>query len=127
MRVLVCGGRNFQDVPFLWRKLDELHARGDGIALVIEGGSDAVAGEYYGADYWARMWAKAHNVRSETCWADWDQFGRWAGPKRNKEMIDKFEPHLVLAFEGGAGTANMIKQAKDAGIPVTEVSKAKDR
>ena len=28
-----------------------------------------------------------------------------------------------LAFEGGAGTANMIKQAKDAGIPVTEVSK----
>jgi len=45
MRVLVCGGRNFQDVPFLWRKLDELHARGDGIALVIEGGSDAVAGE----------------------------------------------------------------------------------
>src|SRR6516164_8891206 len=88
MRVLVCGGRNFQDVPFLWRKLDELHARGDGIALVIEGGSDAVAGEYYGADYWGRGGGEGRKVRWERCGAGWDRFGRWAGPKRNMEMID---------------------------------------
>ena len=54
MKVLVCGGRYFQDVALLWRHLDQLHAKSP-ITCVIEGGSDAVAGDYYGADYWARM------------------------------------------------------------------------
>jgi YspA, cpYpsA-related SLOG family len=121
MRVLVCGGRYFQNVVRLWRVLDAFHAKHT-IAGVIEGGSDAVAGEYYGADYWARMWAKAHGIPSMTEFADWDQFGRWAGPKRNKEMIDKYSPEAVIAFPGGAGTANMIKQARTAGIDVHEVA-----
>jgi YspA, cpYpsA-related SLOG family len=121
MRVLVCGGRYFQDVSLLWRHLDQLHAKSP-ITCVIEGGSDAVAGEYYGADYWARMWAKARGIPSVTEFADWDQFGRWAGPKRNKEMIDKYDPEAVIAFLGGAGTANMIKQARAAGIDVHEVT-----
>jgi hypothetical protein len=125
MRVLVCGGRYFQDVPLLWRHLDQLHAKSP-ITCVIEGGSDAVAGEYYGADYWARMWAQARGVNSVTCWADWDQFGRWAGPKRNKEMLERYGPDLVLAFEGGKGTADMVKQAQAAGVAVRSVSKAKD-
>ena len=98
--------------------LDAFHAKHT-IAGVIEGGSDAVAGEYYGADYWARMWAKAHGIPSITEFADWDRFGRWAGPKRNKEMIDKYDPEAVIAFPGGAGTANTIKQACAAGIDVT--------
>jgi hypothetical protein len=121
MRVLVCGGRYFQNVVRLWRVLDTFHAKHT-IAGVIEGGSDAVAGEYYGADYWARMWAKAHGIPSMTEFADWDQFGRWAGPKRNKEMIDKYDPEAVIAFPGGAGTANMIKQARAAGIDVHEMA-----
>ena len=121
MRVLVCGGRYFQNVVRLWRVLDAFHAKHT-IAGVIEGGSDAVSGEYYGADYWARMWAKAHGIPSMTEFADWDQFGRWAGPKRDKEMIDKYDPEAVIAFPGGAGTANMIKQARAAGIDVHEVA-----
>jgi len=119
--VLVCGGRYFQNVVRLWRVLDAFHAKHT-IAGVIEGGSDAVAGEYYGADFWARMWAKAHGIQSMTEFADWDQFGRWAGPKRDKEMIDKYDPEAVIAFPGGAGTANMIKQARAAGIDVHEVA-----
>jgi len=126
MKVLVCGGRYFQDVALLWRHLDQLHAKSP-ITCVIEGGSDAVAGEYYGADYWARMWAQARGINSVTCWADWDQFGRWAGPKRNKEMLEQYGPDLVLAFEGGKGTADVVKQAQAAGVAVTSVSKAKDR
>ena len=125
MRVLVCGGRYFQDVSLLWRHLDQLHAKSP-ITCVIEGGSDAVAGEYYGADYWARMWAQARGINSVTCWADWDQFGRWAGPKRNKEMLERYGLDLVLAFEGGKGTADMVKQAQAAGVAVRSVSKAKD-
>jgi len=32
-----------------------------------------------------------------------------------------FEPDLVLAFPGGRGTANMVKQAREQGVEVREV------
>jgi hypothetical protein len=37
-------------------------------------------------------------------------------------MLDIGRPKLVIAFPGGRGTANMMKQAKEAGINVVEVS-----
>ncbi len=36
-------------------------------------------------------------------------------------MIDEGFPNWVIAFPGGTGTANMIKQAASASIPVYEV------
>ena len=53
--------------------------------------------------------------------ADWDTHGRGAGPIRNKQMLEEGKPDLVIAFPGGKGTANMIGQAKEAGIPVREI------
>jgi ABC-type Fe3+-hydroxamate transport system substrate-binding protein len=50
--------------------------------------------------------------------ADWHKHGRAAGPIRNKRMLDEGKPDLVVAFPGGRGTANMVKQAQAAGIPV---------
>ena len=36
-------------------------------------------------------------------------------------MLMEGKPDLVVAFPGGAGTANMIKQARKAGVEVIEV------
>jgi hypothetical protein len=36
-------------------------------------------------------------------------------------MLDEGQPDLVIAFPGGAGTANMIQQSKARGIPVREI------
>ena len=54
--------------------------------------------------------------------ADWNAHGRAAGPIRNKRMLDEGRPELVVAFPGGRGTANMVKQAKAAGVKVIEVT-----
>ena len=54
MRVLVCGGRSFDDLPPLDRTLDELHAERP-IATVIHGGA-------VGADTMAHFWAGAAAV-----------------------------------------------------------------
>ncbi len=53
--------------------------------------------------------------------ADWDKFGKGAGPIRNQQMIDEGKPDLVVAFPGGTGTADMVKRAKKHGIEVIEV------
>lgn len=52
------------------------------------------------------------------------RLGRAAGPMRNKQMLEEGKPDLVVAFPGGAGTENMVKQAKAAGIRVLRIETA---
>lgn len=117
MRVLVCGGRDFVNVPYLWRVLDELHKE-NVISLIIEGASDDVTGPYKGADYWANEWAKSRGIGRQRVRAKWKEEGRAAGPIRNKRMLVDWTPELVIAFPGGAGTDNMRRQAEKAGVRV---------
>lgn len=52
--------------------------------------------------------------------ADWDRYGKRAGPIRNQQMLDEGKPDLVLAFptETSRGTYDMIRRAKKAGVEV---------
>ena len=112
MRVLVCGGRDYKDRREVYELLSCIH-QDDPISRIIQGGA-------LGADRFAADWARCAGVRVEEYKADWERHGKAAGPIRNGQMIRDGRPHLVLAFPGGAGTANMIKQAKAAGIEVIE-------
>jgi len=101
--VLVCGGRNYKDSRRVFEELDALEP-----TLVIEGGAS-------GADQLAFRWAQARQVPVITHFANWKALGRAAGPIRNGEMLARWKPNVVLAFPGGAGTANMVKQAAEHG------------
>lgn len=54
--------------------------------------------------------------------ADWAAYDRAAGPIRNARMIAEGKPDIVLAFPGGRGTANMVAQARKAGVRVIEIA-----
>jgi hypothetical protein len=110
MRFLVCGGRDYDDGPAIYRALDALHAKCR-IACIIEGGAT-------GADAHARSWANAKGIDVRTFQADWERYGRRAGPLRNARMLDEGRPDGVVAFPGGRGTADMIRQAQTAGLKV---------
>jgi hypothetical protein len=119
MRILVCGGRDFFDEERAFAELDAIAP-----TYVIEGGQRTrnVHGEIIGgADFLAYRWASARDVPGCTYDADWTSHGRAAGPIRNQQMIDDGKPDLVVAFPGGRGTADMVRRAKAAGIPVREV------
>lgn len=66
----------------------------------------------------------AHQLGYETMDfpADWDKYGRSAGPIRNGEMLKQGKPDLVVAFhddiENSKETKDMVRQAREAGIPV---------
>jgi hypothetical protein len=51
--------------------------------------------------------------------AEWEKYGRAAGPIRNKIMLN-MEPDLVLAFhsdiENSKGTKNMVEIARKKGV-----------
>jgi hypothetical protein len=114
MRVIVCGGRDYANEHCLRQVLDKIHATTP-ITTLIQGGAT-------GADYMAQQWAEDRRVPEiVTEHADWSQHGKAAGPLRNQRMLDVWHPQLVVAFPGGRGTANMVKLAEQAKVPVTRV------
>jgi hypothetical protein len=112
LRLLVCGGRDFNDMAAAFPVIDRLHAT-DGISCIIQGGAS-------GADYIAARWAFMRDVLAEEYCADWNKYGRAAGPIRNGQMITEGKPDLVLAFPGGRGTQDMKRRAIAAGIRVID-------
>jgi hypothetical protein len=113
MRVLVCGGRDYGKNPdgsineiemdFLFNFLTELLLKHPDMVVI--------QGEARGADKLAKKWAEFINVPVVSFPANWALYGNLAGPIRNLQMIQEGRPDLVVAFKGGAGTRNMIKQA----------------
>lgn len=116
MRVLVCGSRRFNDALTLGSWLGGIHKNNGPITLLIEGGAS-------GADFMARKFAEWASIPTQTFEAEWSRYGRRAGPLRNKRMIEEGKPDLVVAFEGGKGTADMVRQAEAAGIRVLRATK----
>lgn len=111
MRFLVCGGRDYRDSMRLEAILANRVKRSD---LVITGGAG-------GADGMATGWALRSGIATCIFPAPWDAHEYEGGPRRNQWMIDHGKPDLVIAFPGGAGTADMVRRAREAGIEVVEV------
>lgn len=111
MRVLVCGGRDYDDIDHIWNTLYGLEGVYGRFDVVIHGCAA-------GTDTQAMMWAQSSGRKHAPFQADWHKHGRAAGPIRNQRMIDEGKPDVVIAFPGGRGTADMVKRARAAEIAV---------
>lgn len=105
MRVLVCGGRNYQDRDWIFHVLDHYYSARPFDCLIHGNatGADSIAGEWA----WSRVPVEAYP-------APWELYGRAAGMMRNAQMLREGLPNLVIAFPGGTGTLNMKLQATRA-------------
>ncbi|HEY2532204.1 MAG TPA: DUF2493 domain-containing protein [Xanthobacteraceae bacterium] len=113
IRVLVCGGRDYDDELTVYAVLDKLHAEHP-FELLMTGGAS-------GADQLAVEWAKQHDVRTKVFVADRNAIGRKAGPMRNQRMLDEGKPDTVIAFPGGRGTADMVTRALKMALSVIAI------
>lgn len=127
-RVLVCGGRDF-GCPDRRRPLPpEVIARGNREVLTLFWELDSldqerrvtrlISGGARGADSLAELWARSRLIPIDLFPANWNRDGKAAGPIRNRRMLEEGRPDLVVAFPGGSGTANMVRIATAAGVPV---------
>lgn len=117
MKILVCGGRDYSSAD-TWNILEHSVAPEFPSwppTMIIQGGAK-------GADEGAKEWAKGSGIKCLEFKADWKTHGKSAGPIRNRKMIEQGKPDFVLAFPGGRGTANMIRQAREFNIPVVEIN-----
>lgn len=118
---LVCGGRdaNASLLRYVADVLDRI--------IILEGRPASIChGDAKGFDSLAKTWANERRITAVPFKADWRKHDKGAGPIRNKQMLEQFQPDLVLAFPGGNGTENMISQAKKAGIKVLRIPSPAD-
>ena len=108
IRLLVCGSRDWTDRDAIRKEILALSP-----SVVIEGGAR-------GADRIAKEIAIELKIDVMEYPAEWNKYGKGAGPIRNQQMLDEAHPSLVLAFPlpDSKGTWDMIRRAQDAGIEV---------
>ena len=119
-KILVCGCRNFDDTDLLNITLSNvLTELKDEKCEFVEGGAK-------GADSLAKKFAEEHGIPVKEFPADWKCYGRFAGPIRNKKMLEYGNTgnSMLVAFWDGKskGTKNMINLAQRARLEIQIVN-----
>lgn len=109
-KVIVAGGREFNNYALLRTRLDQALRNRKNDEILI------VSGKARGADALGERYAKERGYAVSEHPADWDNYGKSAGYIRNKEMAE--EADALMAFWDGKsrGTMHMINLAKEKGL-----------
>ena len=112
MRVIIAGGRDFNDRKLLKEKCDKILGNTPREELQI------VSGGARGADLCGEGYAQDNNIDYVVFNADWKKYGKKAGILRNEQMA-KYSNALIAFWDGKSpGTKNMILTAKKLGLKV---------
>ena len=112
-RVVIAGGRDYNNYDEAKRYIDYCISNiRQEYTLVF------LSGCCRGADMLGERYAEENGFRVEKYPADWEKYGRNAGPKRNKQMAEAGD--YVICFWNGKsrGTKSMIEYARKLGKPV---------
>lgn len=117
MRVIISGGRTYDDYDYLCEKMDEILAPyKDNYNIEI------ITGYAVGVDRMGDKYAMTHGYTSHVIPALWNKYGEDAGHIRNMEMgkfAKRTTMNLLVAFWNGKsrGTKDMIDYAETIQIP----------
>ena len=115
-KVIICGSRIISDKKYIFEALDNLLKDYEDVEII--------SGHARGVDTIAEVYAKERAIPLKVFSADWKQYGRAAGPIRNKEMLQyamSAEPLVISFWDGKSqGTKNMMLLALKSGITVLD-------
>ena len=110
MKVIVAGGRDFNDFEKMKATLDKILKGKEDITIV--------SGTARGADTLGERYAMLRGYKIERHPANWTRFGKRAGYIRNEEMADNAD-YLVAYWDyKSRGTMHMINIAKEKKLGV---------
>ena len=104
-RVIIAGSRDFDDYDLLKHTMDRLLVNISDEVVVV-------CGMARGADTLGEKYAKSKGYRVNYFPANWEEYGKSAGYKRNEQMAQNADA-LVAFWDGESrGTRHMIELAK---------------
>lgn len=104
MKVIIAGSRLFTDYELLKQHMAEVI---EDECLEIE---EVVSGTAPGADRLGERWAAERNIPIRRFPANWEKYGKAAGPLRNGEMAAYGDFLVAFWHPLCRGTTNMISQ-----------------
>ena len=123
MKILVTGGRDYNDRESIFGVLNGAHALNT-VELLVHGDCGT------GADYWADRWAIENHVPVVCFRADWTKYGQKAGPLRNTAMVIWFTEQSgekeAVVFPGGKGTADCRSKLTKCGVTFINMKEKSD-
>lgn len=108
MRTIIAGSREGITKEQVYKTIED---SGFDISAVL-------CGEARGVDNYGKQWALERGIEVISYPADWDKYGKAAGPIRNKLMAENAEA-LIAVWDGySRGTSHMINLARSMGLEV---------
>lgn len=113
MRVVITGGREFDDAVLFLTVMDTFHAKRN-ITHLVHGGA-------IGCDKMSAAWAEMNNIRVSEYKPDYDKYPPKVAPLRRNEVMVDTGPKYVIAFPGKNGTRHTLEYALSKGIKVIDM------
>lgn len=108
MRVIIAGSRTIRDYKAICS------------AIWLSGFviTEVVSGTASGVDSLGERWATEKGIPIKRFSAEWEKYGRSAGPRRNKQMA-VYANALILVWDGkSSGSRHMLCVARTMGLRV---------
>lgn len=111
MKVIIAGSRHmpFSAYPLIAQAIERCKP-------VFEV-TEVVCGEAAGADTYGKKWAYHNKIPVKSFPADWETYGKGAGPIRNRQMAEYADALIVFIWDGSRGSANMLKTMQNLNKP----------
>jgi predicted Rossmann fold nucleotide-binding protein DprA/Smf involved in DNA uptake len=109
-KVIIAGGRDFDNYPLLKVKCDKIL---EGRKMV-----EVISGMARGADMLGIQYADEYGFNVISKPANWDEYGKSAGYRRNREMAAMADACIVFWDGKSRGTMHMIELAKENNLPL---------
>jgi len=108
MKIIIAGGRDFDDYEMLCRRVDNILSRQTEIEIV--------SGRAKGADQLGERYAKERGYIIKMFPADWNTYRKAAGYIRNTEMAEYADALIVFWNYRSKGTEHMINIAREENL-----------
>ncbi len=111
--VLIAGCRDFNDYKIAKKCIDYYisNIREKYKITIISGGA-------LGADSLGERYARENRFKIKRFLPDWEKYGRSAGPRRNKLMVETAD-YVICFWDGKSpGTRSTVNYTKSAGKPL---------
>lgn len=108
MKVVIAGGRDYVPDPCDKHYIVQM--------IKLHNIDEIVSGHTQGADTFGEAIAAELGLKCKLFPANWNAYGRSAGPIRNKQMAEYCD--AVILLPGGRGTASMRKEAIEHDKPI---------
>ena len=114
MKVIIAGGRDFNDYELLKKTCDKILSNQTDVEIVSGGAR--------GVDALGERYAKEKGYNLKIFLANWDEYGKRAGYLRNTEM-GEYADGLIAFWNGESrGTKHMIDIATEKGLNTRIIS-----